>query len=95
MPRRRNPRLRARTTAHRAWLARVLVALSSGGVPVTKREALAQFREHALPAVRAQYEQDGRVDRVARAEAWSNWTDALCKDRQITRYQDSHWTNPF
>ena len=61
----------------------------------TKREALALFRAEVLPAVRAQYEQDGRVDRVARAEAWNNWTDALCKDRVITTRQYETWDNPY
>ena len=62
---------------------------------MTKREALAIFKADVLPGVRAQYEQDGRTDTPARCEAWNNWTDALCKDRQITLKQYETWTNPF
>jgi hypothetical protein len=62
---------------------------------VTKRQALAEFREVALPEVKRRYETDGRVDRVARAEAWNNYTDALCKDRRITRHQCDAWSNPY
>lgn len=62
---------------------------------MTKREALREFRELILPEVRRKYEADGRVDRVARAEAWSNWTDALRKERRITAHQDRTWSNPF
>lgn len=62
---------------------------------MTKAQALATFRRDVLPAVRAEYEQDGRVDAVARREAWNNWTDALCKDRQITSRQYETWDNPF
>jgi hypothetical protein len=59
---------------------------------MTKAQALALFREEILPAVHARY---GRYDRVAVREAWNDYTDGLCKDRQITRYQDQTWTNPF
>jgi hypothetical protein len=62
---------------------------------VTKREALREFRELILPEVKRKYEADGRVDRIARAEAWSNWTDALCKDGRITPHQDRTWRNPY
>lgn len=62
---------------------------------LTKKQALQQFREHVLPSIRAAYEQDGKVDAVARREAWNNYTDALCKDRQITAKQYESWDNPF
>jgi len=58
----------------------------------TKREVLAEFREHVLPLVVAKY---GRHDRIAISEAWCDYTDALCKDRRITAYQDRTWVNPF
>jgi hypothetical protein len=59
---------------------------------LTKKQALAAFRAEILPLVRAKY---GRHDRIAVSEAWCDYTDALCKDRQITSYQDRTWTNPF
>lgn len=59
---------------------------------MTKAQALADFREHIAPLVRAQY---GKGDRVAMSEAWCNYTDSLCKDGRITRHQDETWTNPF
>jgi len=62
---------------------------------MTKAEALAQFREYVLPHVQAQYERWGRIDRVARAEAWNNYTDALQKDGLITAQQYHNWSNPF
>lgn len=59
---------------------------------MTKSEVLKQFKAEVLPAVVAKYGDD---DRVAKAEAWNNYTDSLCKDRQITAKQYSNWTNPF
>jgi hypothetical protein len=62
---------------------------------MTKAEAVAAFKRDVLPGVRAAYEQDGRTDHPARAEAWNNFTDALCKERVITPRQYSSWSNPF
>lgn len=62
---------------------------------MTKAEALAEFREFVLPYVRETYEQDGRVDVIARREAWINYVDALYKDGRITDKQADTWTNPF
>lgn len=59
---------------------------------MTKKQALAEFREYVLPMVVREY---GRRDRVAVSEAWCNFTDSLCKDRRITRHQDETWTNQF
>jgi hypothetical protein len=61
---------------------------------MTKAEAVAEFKECVMPYVREQYEQDGRMDRVARREAWNDFTDMLCKDRQITSRQYDTWTHP-
>jgi hypothetical protein len=61
---------------------------------MTKREVLAIWRAEILPAVKAQYEQDGKPDRPARAEAWNVWTDQLCKDGQITARQYREWCVP-
>lgn len=61
---------------------------------MTKAEAEAQWREHYLPSVRAQFEKNGRVDEPARAESWNNYTDALCKNGDITKRQYATWTHP-
>lgn len=61
---------------------------------MTKNEVLRIFREQCLPAIREQYEQDGRPDYPARCEAWSVLTDSLCKDRQITLKQYESWSAP-
>jgi hypothetical protein len=61
---------------------------------ITKREAERQYRDHVLPEVKKQYETSGRIDKPARAEAWNNFTDSLCKDRQITMKQYETWGHP-
>ena len=53
---------------------------------MTKTEALKLFRE---------IDNSPKGDVVWRREAWNNFTDALCKDRQITPRQYETWTNPF
>ena len=53
---------------------------------MTKKEALQEFRSCDCVV---------RGDRIATAENWNNYTDFLCKDRQITDKQYNNWTNPF
>lgn len=57
---------------------------------MTKQQALQQFRE----LMRAS-EFDFRGDAIAKREAWNNYTDALCKDGEISQKQCDNWTNPF
>lgn len=59
---------------------------------MTKDEAVREFRNTVLPLVIQQY---GKNDKPAIREAWNDWTDSLCKDRQITLHQYETWTNPF
>lgn len=59
---------------------------------MTKAEAMKQFREEILPAVEWRY---GKNDKVAQSQAWNDFTDGLCKDKQITMKQYSSWDNPF
>lgn len=54
---------------------------------MTRREALIEFKRYILPFVRAN-------DRPARAEAWNNWTDSLCKEGVITTKQYETWVGP-
>jgi len=63
---------------------------------MTKTEAWADFRENILPGiVDLERARGGRfVDRPMRAESWNNFTDALCKDGQITLKQYESWTHP-
>jgi hypothetical protein len=61
----------------------------------SKAQVLKMFRSDVLPSIKNQYEQDGRVDHPARAEAWNNFTDALREDRLISNHAYETWTNPF
>lgn len=53
---------------------------------LTKQQALKMFRETYT---------GNPKDTVMKCEAWNNFTDALCKDKQITLKQYESWTNPF
>jgi hypothetical protein len=61
---------------------------------LTKKEVESMFRQEVLPEIRLRYEQDGRKDVIARREAWSNYTDYLCKSGMIGDKQYSEWTYP-
>ncbi len=52
------------------------------------------FEDEVLPLVVEAYEQDGIPDWPARREAWNNWTDALCKDGEISDWQYANWSHP-
>ena len=54
---------------------------------ITKREALREFRSAIGTTLNS--------DVIAKREAWSNYTDSLCKDGLITEKQYREWTNPF
>ena len=60
---------------------------------MTKREAVTEFRV-IFPELFVK--RNGKiVDRPMLDEAWNNWTDALCKDKQITQKQYDCWVHPF
>lgn len=61
---------------------------------MTKKEAVEEFKAHAMPWIQEQYEQDGRPDWPARREAWNNFTDMLQKEGRITMRQYETWTHP-
>ena len=61
---------------------------------ITRDEAIERFEDTELPAVIAEFEQDGQVDGPARREAWNNWTDMLCKDGEISDWQYANWSQP-
>ena len=60
---------------------------------LTKKQAIAQFREMWREAI--EYNLALKGDVIAKREDWNNYTDALCKDGQITQSQYSRWSNPF
>ncbi len=62
--------------------------------PILHADACAIFEADILPMVKEHYEQDGIPDWPARSEAWLNWIDSLCKDRQISDWQYENWTHP-
>ncbi len=61
-------------------------------VKMNKKEVVAEFKEFVLPNVIKRF---GEKDKIALAEAWNDYTDALCKDGRITLKQYESWTNPF
>jgi hypothetical protein len=61
---------------------------------MTWAQACECFESEILPLVREHHEQDGIPDWPARREAWNNWTDSLCKDRQISDWQYENWDHP-
>lgn len=61
---------------------------------MTKAQALDYFNEN-FPRSTFISKVTGRLDKVARSEAWNNWTDSMCKCGQITMRQYESWTNPF
>lgn len=62
---------------------------------MNRQQAVQLFKEEILPAVQAEYEQDGVPDIPARREEWNNWTDGLCKDGVITEEQYERWECPW
>jgi hypothetical protein len=60
---------------------------------LTKKDALRIFKDE-LVANSSSYGAI-RGDKIAMCEAWSTFTDMLCKDRMITDSQYRNWSNPF
>ena len=60
---------------------------------ITWEEACRRFEEYVLPVTIATHEQDGEPDFVARSTAWNDWTDALCKNREISDWQYNNWSH--
>ena len=69
---------------------------------MTKSEALKLFREYDIvPELKLKkldafgWPTNPSRDKAALREAWNNFTDSLCKNRQITARQYDTWSNPF
>jgi hypothetical protein len=67
---------------------------SSLSTVITRDEAIVRFEAEVLPYIIEEYEQDGERDIPARSEAFSNWTDDLCKNNEISEWQYNNWTHP-
>ena len=61
---------------------------------MTFAQACERFTAELLPLIQEAYEQDGEPDYPARCEAWNDWTDAMCKDQQISDWQYMNWGHP-
>jgi len=61
---------------------------------MTFAQACDFFTSEILPEIQLAYEQDGDPDWPARREEWCNWTDALCKDGEISDWQYENWSHP-
>jgi hypothetical protein len=57
-------------------------------------EAVETFKRDELPYIKRKYERDGIPDYCARSEHWNNYTDSLCKARQISDWQYENWSHP-
>ena len=55
---------------------------------MTKKEAVKEFRNLFA-------ELFTKKDRPAIDQAWNDWTDGLCKDKQITQKQYDTGVHPF
>jgi len=67
---------------------------SSLSTVITRDEAIIRFETELLPLIIEEFEQDGVPDIPARSEAFNNWTDALCKNGEISEWQYNNWTHP-
>jgi len=50
-----------------------------------------RFRDEVAPGILAAY---GPCDAPAFAQAWNDWTDALCKEGEIPDTEYSNWEHP-
>jgi len=57
-------------------------------VKTTKKQALEEFKQYYLEGI-------PKWDKIAKREAWNNYTDMLCKNGYISNYQYNNWTNPY
>ena len=59
---------------------------------MTKKQALAQYKELFLPNIIAKY---GKKDLIAIREDWKAYTDSLCRNGFITEKQCAFWCSPL
>lgn len=61
----------------------------------TKKQVLNSFQTYILPHIRETYERDGRVNTIARREAWNDYMDMMHEEGNITTKQYKTWMNPY
>ena len=61
---------------------------------ITRDQAIYQWETYILPGIIMEFEPDGVPDIPARSESFSNWTDGLCKNGEISEWQYMNWTHP-
>jgi len=66
---------------------------------MTREQAIEQFKEYQLPSIIKDELDRGidgvyRIDEVMRSEAWSHFTDSLCKGHEISDWQYMNWSTP-
>lgn len=64
-------------------------------VKLTKKTALAIFREELAEATQNGTWTYSKTDVTAMREAWNNYTYGLCRDGLITEHQYETWAQPF
>ena len=60
-------------------------------------QAVDFFEEYIMPAILMTEQENGftrYADLPMRRESWNNYTDALCKDGQISDWQYENWSQP-
>ena len=60
-------------------------------------QAVDFFEEYIMPAILKTEQENGftrYADLPMRREAWNNYTDALCKDGEISDWQYENWSQP-
>ena len=57
---------------------------------MTKEKAVKVFKE-----LFTNFRNELKVDRIAVALCWDDFTDTLCKDGEITEGQYNRWSNPW
>ena len=73
----------------------VLIMASDLHTVMTREQAIEQFKEYVLPSIQKRECANGSdFDEPMRSEAWNDYVDSLCKDRQISDWQEQNWTHP-
>tara|TARA_Y100000034_G_scaffold125489_1_gene175100 strand:- start:602 stop:826 length:225 start_codon:yes stop_codon:yes gene_type:complete len=62
--------------------------------PMLHATAVEYFENEIMPQIRhIEADQSGGPDWPLRCETWNNWTDALCKNGEISDWQYENWSH--
>ena len=65
---------------------------------MTKAEAIQEWKDYHLPAIREVEckwgRGSGKPDRFMRRQDWNDFVDMLCKEKRITSRQGMTWATP-